>query len=124
MFISTLSHNLLRQTLKCQQQIKFSPFRSLYRCFVESPKPFDIKHVKTAAGSGRINLDPGEEFARNRGPVSWAAFSLMAVASASAVGYFQVQRERILEQALGKVVSSTYYVGGVELDAWSDPEFC
>ena len=66
---------------------------------------------------------PAEELSRNRGPVSWAALGLVAVASASAVGYYQVERERRLERAMGKVVSSTYRDGGEE-EGWSpNPEF-
>lgn len=84
--------------------------------------PAGIKHAKTSAGTGRVP-DAGEEFSRNRGPVSWAAFGLVAVASASAVGYFQVERERRLERAMGKVVSSRYRTGEGD-DEWSpNPEF-
>jgi hypothetical protein len=82
-----------------------------------------VKHAKTSAGTGRVAIDGSEEFARNRGPVSWAALGLVAVASASAVGYFKVERERRLERAMGKVVSSMYKNGG-EDDGWSpNPEF-
>ena len=45
-------------------------------------------------------------FAANRGPVSWPSLFLVAVTAASAVAYFQVERERRLEQAMGKIVSS------------------
>jgi hypothetical protein len=43
---------------------------------------------------------------RNRGPVSWPALFLVSVAAASAVAYYAVERERRLERAMGKVVSS------------------
>ena len=41
-----------------------------------------------------------------RGPVSWASLGLVAVAAATAVGYYQIERERRLENAMGKIVSS------------------
>ena len=49
---------------------------------------------------------------RNRGPVSWPALFLVSVAAASAVAYYSVERERRLERAMGKVVSS-------ESDGWT-----
>jgi hypothetical protein len=49
---------------------------------------------------------------RNRGPVSWPSLFLVGVAAASAVGYYQIERERRLEAAMGKVVTS-------ESDGWS-----
>jgi hypothetical protein len=87
-------------------------------------RPVDPKYAKTTAGTGRMpGSTPAEELSRNRGPVSWAALGLVAVASASAVGYYQVERERRLERAMGKVVSSTYRDGG-EDEGWSpNPEF-
>ena len=90
-----------------------------------SEKAAAPKHAKTTAGTGRVN-GAADEFSRHRGPVSWAALGLVAVASASAVGYFQVERERRLERAMGKVVSSTYRNGTEEedCDGWSpNPEF-
>lgn len=79
------------------------------RLMSQSPpksKPVDPKAAKTSAGTGRPSEMAGEQFSRHRGPVSWAAFGVIAVASASAVGYFQVERERRLERAMGKVVST------------------
>lgn len=40
-----------------------------------------------------------------RGPVSWASLGLVAVVAASAVAYYQIERERRLENAMGKIVS-------------------
>lgn len=40
-----------------------------------------------------------------RGPVSWASLGLVAVVAASAVSYYQIERERRLEEAMGKIVS-------------------
>lgn len=48
----------------------------------------------------------------SRGPVSWGALGLVAVAAASAVSYYQIERERRLEEAMGKIVSS-------ESEGWS-----
>lgn len=42
---------------------------------------------------------------QGRGPVSWTMLGVVGVVAAAAVSYFQVQRERRLEQAMGKVVS-------------------
>lgn len=41
-----------------------------------------------------------------KGPVSWRSLFLAGVAAATAVAYYQVERERRLEQAMGKIVSS------------------
>jgi len=41
-----------------------------------------------------------------RGPVSWAGLGLVAIVAASAVSYYQVERERRLENAMGKIVST------------------
>jgi hypothetical protein len=49
---------------------------------------------------------------KDRGPVSWPSLFLVAVAAATAVGYYRIERERRLEAAMGKVVSS-------ESDGWT-----
>ena len=41
-----------------------------------------------------------------RGPVSWAGLGLAALLAATAVGYYKIERERRLENAMGKIVSS------------------
>jgi len=41
-----------------------------------------------------------------RGPVSWTNLGAVAVVSAAAVAYFKIQRERRLEEAVGKIVTS------------------
>lgn len=43
---------------------------------------------------------------RDRTPVSWQSLFLVGVVAASAVAYFKIERERRLERAMGKVVSS------------------
>jgi len=57
------------------------------------------------AGEGSKHLNETAPSAK-RGPVSWTNLSLVAVASAAAVGYFKVQRERRLEEAVGKIVTT------------------
>ena len=70
-----------------------------------------IKNAKTRAGTGNMEgLDgtKAEGVAMSmipRGPVSWASLGLVAVAAASAVAYYQIERERRLENAMGKIVS-------------------
>jgi hypothetical protein len=49
---------------------------------------------------------------KDRGPVSWPSLFLVAVAAATAVAYYRIERERRLEAAMGKVVSS-------ESDGWT-----
>ena len=44
----------------------------------------------------------------NRGPVSWTSLFIITIAAASAVTYYQIERERRLERAMGKIVSSEY----------------
>jgi len=63
---------------------------------------------KSAAGTGRpLEGPPGlYERTRDRGPVSWPSLFLVGVAAATAVAYYRVERERRLEEAMGKVVSS------------------
>ena len=43
-----------------------------------------------------------------RGPVSWAGLGLVAVAAASAVSYYKIERERRLENAMGKIVGDNF----------------
>lgn len=73
--------------------------------------------AKTSAGSGKLNETQIHSFSVGRGPVSWPALGLVAVTAASLVAYYRIERERRLEEAMGKIVSS-------ESDGWSpDPEF-
>jgi hypothetical protein len=37
--------------------------------------------------------------------VTWPALGLVAIAAASAVAYYKIERERRLENAMGKIVS-------------------
>jgi hypothetical protein len=75
-------------------------------------KPFNAQ--KSTAGTGHGKETAPGVFARtkDRGPVSWPSLFLVTVAAASAVAYYRVERERRLESAMGKVVSS-------ESDGWT-----
>ena len=56
------------------------------------------------------------DYTKNRGPVSWMSLFLVGVAAASVTAYYKLERERRLEKAMRKVVSS-------ESDGWSpNPE--
>merc|ERR1719491_35850 len=50
-------------------------------------------------GKGSMSMIP-------RGPVSWVGLGLVAVAAASSVSYYKIERERRLEQAMGKIIST------------------
>lgn len=63
------------------------------------------KYAKTTAGSGSSGESDTSSSMIPRGPVSWTALGLVTVAAASAVSYYQIERERRLEQAMGKIVS-------------------
>mmetsp|Transcript_12829 Transcript_12829/g.29860 ORF Transcript_12829/g.29860 Transcript_12829/m.29860 type:complete len:176 (+) Transcript_12829:3-530(+) len=86
------------------------------------PAPSSVASAPTSmVGTGRGSARPEDsaiyQVSRNRGPVSWPTLGLVAVAAASAVGYYQIERERRLERAMGKIVTS-------ESDGWSpNPEF-
>jgi len=82
--------------------------------FVSSSGTGEQAVHKSIAGTGRMkDAPPGlYERTRDRGPVSWSSLFLVGVAAASAVAYYRIERERRLEQAMGKVVSS-------ESDGWT-----
>lgn len=64
--------------------------------------------TRSGTGSGSSGGASGDSSMIPRGPVSWASLGLVAVAAASAVGYYQIERERRLENAMGKIVSPKY----------------
>lgn len=66
--------------------------------------------AKTGAGSGKVATSA--PYIKNRGPVSWPSLFLVGIAAASVVAYYNIERERRLESAMGRVVSS-------ESDGWS-----
>jgi len=73
------------------------------------PVNVNPKYVKTRAGTGGGSSGAGaggDSSMIPRGPVSWASLGLVAVAAASAVSYYQIERERRMENAMGKIVSS------------------
>ena len=70
--------------------------------------------AKTRAGSGKVAS--ATPYIKDRGPVSWPSLFLVGIAAASIVAYYNIERERRLESAMGRVVSS-------ESDGWSpNPE--
>ena len=66
--------------------------------------------AKTRAGSGKVASQA--PYIKDRGPVSWPSLFLVGIAAASIVAYYNIERERRLESAMGRVVSS-------ESDGWS-----
>jgi len=86
--------------------------RSSARFFSTSPPPSSpvaaTTTQRTSAGTGKqFDENPGSfGFHNNRGPVTWGALGLVAVAAASAVSYYQIERERRLEEAMGKIVTT------------------
>jgi len=68
-----------------------------------SAPPSSTSTRDTVAPASKI---PVPNAASSRGPVSWRSLFLVGVTAASAVAYYQVERERRLEEAMGKIVSS------------------
>jgi len=69
-------------------------------------RPRNTQQIAAAARSRRgFSTEPGSG-PKGRGPVSWVGLGLAGVAAASAVSYFSIMRERRLEEAMGKIVSS------------------
>lgn len=72
--------------------------------------------AKSRAGTGKVGtgeaLEATTTFIKDRGPVSWPSLFLVGVAAASIVAYYNIERERRLESAMGRVVSS-------ESDGWT-----
>lgn len=68
-------------------------------------QPHPLAQQASTAGSGRGS--PGGFFnLQNRTPVTWTSLFVVGVAAASAVAYYKIERERRLETAMGKVVST------------------
>ena len=75
------------------------------------PPPPPVVVVPSMAGTGRGTQSDSQaqllfSFSKDRTPVSWTSLFLVGVAAASAVGYYRIERERRLEAAMGKIVSS------------------
>lgn len=76
------------------------------------PSPTGPAAAKTQGiGTGKPFGAP-ESFIKDRGPVSWPSLFLVGIAAASCVAYYNVERERRLENAMGRIVSS-------ESDGWT-----
>lgn len=95
--------SLHRNFQRCARKLNFSSSSSNAK-----------KYAKTTAGSGNKSAGgpssasaaaASEASMMPRGPVSWASLGLVALAAASAVSYYQIERERRLENAMGKIVS-------------------
>jgi len=107
-----LTMAFLRTAIACRSAIKPTISRRLLSS-APPPRPppakgpVPPKGTKTqGAGTGTASDAAVHEFTRTRGPVTWPALGLVAVAAASAVGYYRIERERRLEQAMGKIVST------------------
>ena len=74
----------------------------------------NAKEVLKTQGIGSGKSSPGGigGYIKDRGPVSWPSLFLVGIAAASTVGYYNIERERRLEAAMGRVVSS-------ESDGWT-----
>lgn len=62
--------------------------------------------VSPGVTSSKLGTVENAPYVVTRGPVSWAGLGLAALLAASAVGYYKIERERRLENAMGKIVSS------------------
>ena len=80
---------------------------------IEAQKLTGPAAAKTGGvGTGKGGAAEGTSFIKDRGPVSWPSLFLVGIAAASCVSYYNIERERRLESAMGRVVSS-------ESDGWS-----
>lgn len=72
------------------------------------PKAGAAQVQSSKAGTGAQNDALSSLYMRtkDRTPVSWSSLFVTGVAAASAVAYYKIERERRLERAMGKVVSS------------------
>ena len=68
------------------------------------PPPTGAAASKTQ-GIGTGKAYPGF-YIKDRGPVSWTSLFLVGIAASSIVAYYNIERERRLESAMGRVVSS------------------
>ena len=70
-----------------------------------SPPPLAGPAASKTQGIGTGKGMPGS-YIKDRGPVSWPSLFLVGIAAASIVAYYNIERERRLESAMGRVVSS------------------
>lgn len=76
---------------------------------IAGPKPPQLSvpaAAKTSAGSGKAPGSAQIPYIKDRGPVSWPSLFLVGIAAASLVAYYNIERERRLESAMGRVVST------------------
>jgi len=101
-----------RNALTRTQSPPSSALRSMTSKAKPSPKSelSSAAAAKTRAGSGKVAS--GTPYIKDRGPVSWPSLFMVGIAAASVVAYYNIERERRLESAMGRVVSS-------ESDGWS-----
>lgn len=65
-----------------------------------------IKAVRNESGVIRRSMSSKQDAGPvGRGPVSWTMFGIVGVAAAAAVSYYSIERERRMEEALGKIVT-------------------
>ncbi len=70
-----------------------------------TPPPLSGAAASKTQGIGTGKVYPGS-YIKDRGPVSWTSLFLVGIAAASIVAYYNIERERRLESAMGRVVSS------------------
>jgi hypothetical protein len=71
----------------------------------ETPPTLSGPAASKTQGIGTGKAAPGS-YIKDRGPVSWPSLFLVGIAAASIVAYYNIERERRLESAMGRVVSS------------------
>lgn len=75
------------------------------------PPPLSGPTGSKTQGIGTGKATAGS-YIKDRGPVSWPSLFLVGISAASIVAYYNIERERRLESAMGRVVSS-------ESDGWT-----
>lgn len=87
--------------------------------------------TKSFAGTGRpaasgdmneagSSMEVAGRYAENKTPVSWSMLFFVGISAASAVAYYRIERERRLERAMGKVVSSELTTSGSSASSSGD----
>jgi len=101
-------NNNIKKLVSMHQQ-RFNQSTTISKPGTNIPTATATKYAKTRAGTGAMDgyqTDADALSMMPRGPVSWASLGLVAVAAATAVGYYQIERERRLESAMGKITST------------------